>query len=509
MPPVPLRRPGAAKALAKAKAKVAPRPGAKAKGKAKAKAGGRARARGDPKRRGKGLGVFDSEKFQGGEEVLARSVPAEEWKDGLRLAVTQGSYWEEPILVAGVVKSLKIEGEKRSLELRVKGTQSEALLRWLGGHPGQPVVVDLCTSDCGKVSKDGLVHAEKVKVWTKENQESWMENMEDVEKTPVDELEELRRRSEALGSKPKETDKKKGKSHSSSSGSESEKRKEAKKEKKKKKKKRKKEERKIEGTKALAAVFGSTGLDPDNQVRQRVLRRAKRVAKKKGRRNSSGSSSSSRSSSSTREEEVPSGIFGEEVRVKEVAKRCPGALSLSTVEQIQTSVVQQSGQPWQIERGSIPPLFSLYWRIALQPKAGGPMAREMQTLSYVIDLLLQGRVAEACDTVVQRLKSLEQVAGGSDFRIAQRQELVPLEVLSMSSTKETLEASRLQKEEARAKAAAAAKGWERRGEKGEGKDGKGKTKWDKGKGGKGSGWQRGDGGKDGRDEKKEEKGKKS
>lgn len=55
MPPVPLRRPGAAKALAKAKAKVAPRPGAKAKVKAKAKAGGRARARGDPRRRGKGL----------------------------------------------------------------------------------------------------------------------------------------------------------------------------------------------------------------------------------------------------------------------------------------------------------------------------------------------------------------------------------------------------------------------------------------------------------------------
>ena len=58
-------------------------------------------------------------------------------------------------------------------------------------------------------------------------------------------------------------------------------------------------------------------------------------------------------------------------------------------------------------------------------------------------------------------RRLEQVAGGADYRIAQRQELVPLEAVSMTSAKESLEASRLQKEEARAKASAA-KGWERR-----------------------------------------------
>lgn len=259
--------------------------------------------------------------------MLARDIPLEEWKDGLRLVVTQGSYWEEPVLVAGVVKSLKIEGEKRLLEMRVKGTQSEALLRWMGSHPSQLLVLDLCKPDCGKVSKDGLVHAEKVKVWTRENQEAWMENMEDVEKGPVDELEELRRRSEALGGKPKDVDKKKEKEDSSGSASTEGKRKEKKK---KKKKRKRKEDRKIEGTKALTAVFGSTGLDPDSQIRRRVLRKAKKVAKRKGRRNSSGSSSSSRTSSSSREEETPSGIFGEEVRVKEASKRCPGALTLST-----------------------------------------------------------------------------------------------------------------------------------------------------------------------------------
>ena len=105
MPPVPLRRPGAAKAAAKAKAKAAPRPGAKAKVKARAKAGLRHRARGgDPRRGALVPGVFDSAKFKGGEEVLSRDVPSEEWKAGLKLVVTQGSYWEEPVLVAGVVR---------------------------------------------------------------------------------------------------------------------------------------------------------------------------------------------------------------------------------------------------------------------------------------------------------------------------------------------------------------------------------------------------------------------
>ena len=166
--------------------------------------------------------------------------------------------------------------------------------------------------------------------------------------------------------------------------------------------------------------------------------------------------------------------------------------------------MQQTGQPWELDRGSLPPVFSQYWRSVLDARASRPMSREMQTLSYVLDLLLQGRAAAACDVATQRLKSLEQTSTGGDFRISQRQELVPAEMASMSSTVETLEASRLQREEVKARAAG--KGWDRRYGKGDadswevkGKYKKGDNPKGKGKGHKGDG-RKGDG-KKGEEEK--------
>lgn len=100
--------------------------------------------------------------------------------------------------------------------------------------------------------------------------------------------------------------------------------------------------------------------------------------------------------------------------------------------------------------------------------------------------MIQGRIAEACDVVTQRLKGLEQVSGGGHYQVAQRQELVPLEVAVIATPMETLEAGRLHREELRARSAAS-RPWERRGDwerktdetkgKGKGKDTKGKGKY--------------------------------
>ena len=112
------------------------------------------------------------------------------------------------------------------------------------------------------------------------------------------------------------------------------------------------------------------------------------------------------------------------------------------------------------------------------------MSRESQTLSFIVDLMLQGKLAAACDVVVQRLKSLEQVAGGAHYLVSQRQELVPLESQVMSTPMETIEAARLHREEQKAKSAAS-KPWERRTEwerRNEEQKGKGKGKESKGKG---------------------------
>ena len=99
-------------------------------------------------------------------------------------------------------------------------------------------------------------------------------------------------------------------------------------------------------------------------------------------------------------------------------------------------------------------------------------------------MMLQGKMAAACDVVVQRLKSLEQVASGGHYLVCQRQELVPLESNVMSTPMETIEAARLHREEQKARSAAA-RPWERRTDwdrKPEEQKGKGKGKESKGKG---------------------------
>ena len=430
-------------------------------------------------------------------------MPIESWSRGLRLIIEDGLYWEEPVKASVVVNKLEVDGSTKILKADLRGTQSESLVRWKGLHPKAFLDVDLCVEDCPKTSKDGLVHCTKVRKWTPEVEEGWMTVLEEVGNKKEDELARLRERSDALRLEEEDARPKEARSSSSHS------RKKSKEEKKRKKQKRekKKEEnpkKRVTGAKDPQEVFGGTGLDPDYQVRKKMLRRAKKVAKRKERKSSSTGSSSSEESTSSGEP-LGSGLFGQEARVKSVWVRTPGTLTCSTLEQMQNSLVQQSGQPWNVEKGPLPPLFSQYWRLVLDSKASRPMSREMQTLSYVQDLMLQGRIASAADVVTQRLKSLEQTASGGDYRVSLRQELVPLDMSSMSSTKETMEASRLQREELKARSAAS-RPWDR-GQKGD------IPYWDKGKGKKGENLKgkkgngkKGDGKKGGKDDhtKKEE-----
>eukprot|EP00435_Cladocopium_sp_Y103_P008171 s1332_g2.t1 len=427
-----------------------------------------------------------SETLEEGREVEAHRVGLASWRIGKRLVVTEGTYWEEPVKVAGILKGLRLEEEQAFLSFKIEGTQSEALVKWVGAHPSTLAELHICRPDCVKMSKDGLVHVNKVLLPKVEEKEPWMENLVEVRKRPEEEEDELRRlREHSRRRTPEEireldTPVGAGKAKSSSSSED-----ERKKKKKKKKKKEDKEKLKIVATKDLTAVFGTTALDPRPPIRKRVKKRARRAAKKRGRRGDSDSTSSPGTSSGSEDTAEETGhLFGEEVKVKMVGKRFPGALTLSTVEVMQTAVVSQSGQPWQLDRSSLPPIFTQYWRMMLSGKMTGAMNREAQTLCYLQDLLLQGRVATACDTITQRLKGLEQVADGSHYLVAQRQELVPLEKTAMTTPMESLEATRLQREEAKAKASAARPWvrnpeWENRG--GEMK-GKGKTKDSKGKG---------------------------
>lgn len=442
MPPKFRRPAGALGPVAKAAAKA----GA---AKAKAKAGVKAKAR--PKRGARDRGRRD--RGRDPEEARGRGAPISEWKKGLRVVLSEASYWEEKLQVAGVLEKVEFDGEAVTAYLNLEGTTGEGLVKWKGKYPGQLLSVHFCPKDCGKVSKDGLAHCEKVRLLKPE-----------FEEAPPG------RKKEKRGS-GSESEASSGEKHSGKKG---------KKKKKKKSASSKEKKKKVSGTKSLETVFGSTGLDPDPTTRRKVLRRAKKLAKKKARRSSSSSESTTSSESSLSGEGGSSVIFGQEVKVKSLWLRVPGALTAATLQQLQSALVHQTGQPWELDRKALPPIFTQYWKATLDTKASRPMSREMSTLAFILDLLLQGRAAAACDVATQRLKSLEQVAGGGDFRVAQRQELVPLEHHTMSSTSETLEASRLQREEMKAKGAASGKGfWDRRGAKGDAEY------WEKGRGKKG------------------------
>ena len=362
--------------------------------------------------------------------------------------------------VAGKVMGIHTEEEYACVKLRMEGTQAEALVKWAGSHPGVHLEVHLCPPDCGKLAKEGLLHATKVRLLKAEFKEAWMDNLMDVavarDEGKADELRRIRERAEKREAEKRGEQRAPVSPNVVRSSSNSKSGRGAKKKKKKRSKKARKRDRKILGTKDLSAVFSTTALDPTPGVRKKVRKRAKKAARKKTRRGASSEASSEETSTDSQGTvEDPGHLFGEEVKVKVVPKQFPGALTLNTLEMIQGALVSQTGQPWDIDRSSLPPVFSQHWRLNLSGRMSGPMNREAQTLCFLQDLLLQGKVATCCDTITQRLKSLEQVAQGSHYTVAQRQELVPLDVAVMSTPMETLEASRLQREEAKAKSASA------------------------------------------------------
>ena len=122
----------------------------------------------------------------------------------------------------------------------------------------------------------------------------------------------------------------------------------------------------------------------------------------------------------------------------------------------------------------------LYYRTHVASRMQGGMAREFMSLAYTADLLVMGRTAEALDTVVQRMKSLENTALGSSWQASQRMEVIPPSDTAMASRVEVQMAKKEQKMEAEARGGYGSYGDQRPKGKGKTKD-KGKEKGGKGK----------------------------
>lgn len=386
-------------------------------------------------------------KVQSFADVDARKVA------GMKaLHLPDALYYGRKVKVAGHVKGMRSENGEWYMDLEVSGTRDEELLRVLTGKRLKVANVHLCGAGCNKQLTDELLlHAEKFEEVALD-EENWMKNLQDARGAEVeeDDLRDLRReqvRMEEAGKKEKKADKKGAKKRRREGVEEG-----------RRAKSPRQEDGEMEiGQKSLEAVFSGTGMDPDPRGRSKVLKKARKVAKKdkKGKKKkekassseSDGSGSSSSSTSSLDFGET--GIFEEEKRLRAVWKRCPGALSSRSIQEIKRSLVTAAGTAWEMNKQLLPPIFSQYSRQVVMPGMSASLQQEVITVSHALDLLAQGRIASSMDVLTQRLKSLEALGKGAHWSLCQQYELIKTDESGMTETQEKLSAARQAREEDR------------------------------------------------------------
>lgn len=354
------------------------------------------------------------DKFERGEEVESCLLPYSSLTPGVRVVGARANYGGESVNFAGKVTKIEVEGNSAELIVHLSGTSSEGLLRFATGTSEPVVRAHLCPPDCDQLrSNPDLLHAPRLRKLLAGQEEGWEDNLVQVDEVPA-----LR---EAQGRWKDEKEKEKEAEESSSSR------------RKKKKKSKKKKEKKKEGEKTsriggrtvaqkpLSSVFGGTGMDPDFRVRKKLLKKVRRKLKRSKETSSSGSSGTS---SSTAEEEIDSSLLQDRSKIQRLSQVAPGVLAADSIKAMKKFVMTNAGQPWEMDVQSLPPIACQYARQFLIAKASPPMAREIVTLSHILDMMSLGRIAESMDLATQRLKSLELSLSGQPWQTAQKVELV-------------------------------------------------------------------------------------
>jgi hypothetical protein len=121
------------------------------------------------------------------------------------------------------------------------------------------------------------------------------------------------------------------------------------------------------------------------------------------------------------------------------------------VKEMQRQLLTSAGTVWERDRSAVPPIALQYYRSQLSSRLTGGAAREALTLSWALDLALQGKVANLADCLSQRLKSIEMSAGGTSWMVAQRVEVLPPEKGHLSSRAEAQAAAKENKDELKAR----------------------------------------------------------
>ena len=368
------------------------------------------------------------------EEVLAKFFRGEE-VEGVRLApgvigrgdwlvAAKGSYYQQAAPFAIKVEREELDSGERELVGVLTGTESEPLLRFGTAEKPCRVQVHLCSARCQRLRENpNLSHTRYLRKLLPDSPKTWEANL--LEETETGVLQ-----AEAEAWRKRQEDKKKEERRRSSSTSPSAKKRRRKKKKKKAKRTEGGELRAPEKTKlggktvakkTQEALFQGTGLDPIWKNRKKILK----LVKKKLRRSRESSSSSGSSTSSTSSDSGSENILEDRSKLHRIAAIAPGVLAAQGVANMKEHLTQVAGTGWEEDRQSLPPLLGLYHRTYMMNRLSGGVSREFSTLCWVGDMLLQGRASEAMDALMQRLKSLELTAAGTNWATSQKLELVP------------------------------------------------------------------------------------
>ena len=426
------------------------------------------------------------ELWRSGQVLKAGDIPVDELVKGLEVIVEEMSYFGAPGRAAGVITGLEVERDATHVLVRATGTDSEALLRHCSGQPKEYLRVHLCPGDCaGDRVAENLIHGVKLRQSKgAEVEDPWTRNLVGADHHGEDELAGLREKQKehdkghggARKTSKESRQRSKEKKKERRRGRSAKRKKEVKRSRERSKSRRKaaKEDRhkkeaveKVSSSSSSSAVrldgrrprgasvkspqllFAGTGLDFKDKVRRRVARRAKRLVRRK--KTEGSGSTGSRSSSASKDEDFDQeeGFFDSETKVQRVAENCPGALGARSLTSMRRALLESSGLDE--NANLLTPTAMKYFKQELQRKTSGPVGRELITLSSSVDLLLRGRVAQAVDVMLQRIKSVEATVAGSHWSVSQRLEIPPLDAQLIAPREEIMTAQKAAAVDARSK----------------------------------------------------------
>ena len=163
------------------------------------------------------------------------------------------------------------------------------------------------------------------------------------------------------------------------------------------------------------------------------------------------SASSSESSGSDAEDDRRR---GKSRRVLARHQKHPGRLAEGLFEVMTEAVGERlesfsAGQPRAV---AVAWLLTVYLNQHSAKDLGPRTMRELRTLCHTLDLLIQGKVAEAMDVLAQRVKALERAQADGHWDAAQWMELIPTGAVQLIPRRESRQALREAEEESKLRA---------------------------------------------------------